>query len=74
MSGIINGVGRRSGRVYRNTLPSVFLMRYSVPDHFAICKEEIKRILRGFDIHTCPHTRLSDPDISGSYDERYCVS
>ncbi|KAL4867089.1 hypothetical protein BDV12DRAFT_198571 [Aspergillus spectabilis] len=61
---------------------------YNIPEQFAVCasyevlsmpgkksaNKEIERILRGFDIPTCPHTRLGNGSIAASYQEsRHCI-
>ncbi|KAL4904443.1 hypothetical protein BDW74DRAFT_179021 [Aspergillus multicolor] len=42
----------------------------TLPDKkFTASKAEVTRILRGFDIPTCPHTKLGDGTVAGSYRE-----
>ncbi|KAL2842406.1 hypothetical protein BJY01DRAFT_216522 [Aspergillus pseudoustus] len=46
----------------------------ALPDAKEATKLEMSRILQGFDIPTCPHTRLGDTIVSKSYvPSRHCV-
>ncbi|KAL3457322.1 hypothetical protein BJX64DRAFT_20484 [Aspergillus heterothallicus] len=46
----------------------------TLPDSKEATKAEMVRILQGFDIPTCPHTRLGDAIVSKSYvPARHCV-
>ncbi|KAL3450479.1 hypothetical protein BJX65DRAFT_14186 [Aspergillus insuetus] len=47
----------------------------TLPDSKMATKEEMTRVLQGFDIPICPHTRLGDTVIMKSYvPSRHCVS
>ncbi|KAL4911923.1 hypothetical protein BDW62DRAFT_195817 [Aspergillus aurantiobrunneus] len=47
----------------------------TLPEGSALSREELRRVLLGFDLPTCPHTRLGNAVIANSYYEaRHCVA